>query len=258
MVYIYQLSMRTHRFVLDLFSDKPLGDGCLGGPGIVGGRLRVGGGGGWETRIGLGPNLLSCPPSWVGGGGGSGREEIRPLSVASPLAGPGGGGRGLELMGVVLVGGGGGLRPPKEAAGDGLGLFCDGGTRVGGGGGADRGIVGLTLLFGLLAGKDCWGGEGARTGGGGGLAVDSPGVVLDGGGGGTAFVVFAGFGRTKFGEDGGLFIDSPLVFLLMLPVGGGTGGFRPGGGVGRFRPGVGGGAGRLRPEPGGGVGGFRP
>ena len=64
--------MRTHRFVLDLLSDKPLGDGCLGGPAIVGGRLRVGGGGGWETRTGLGPSLLSCPPSWVGGGGGGG------------------------------------------------------------------------------------------------------------------------------------------------------------------------------------------
>ena len=276
------LSRTTHRFVLDLLSlesEKPLGDGCLGGAAIVGGRLRVGGGGGWETRTGLGPTFFSCPPSWVGGGGGSGREEIRTLSVVS-LGGPGGGGRGLELIGVVLVGGGGGLRPPKEAVGDGLGLFCDGRRRVGGGGGALRGIVGLTLVFGLLARKDC-GGEGVRTGGGRGLAVDGPGVVLDGGGGGIAFVVLAGFGRTKFGEDGGLFIESPLVFLLMLFTGGGAGGFRPGagGGVGRFRPGrfrpgagggagrfrpgrfrpgAGGGAGRFRPGVGGGAGGFRP
>ena len=59
----------------------------------MGGRLRVGGGGGWETRTGLGPTFLSCPPSWVGGGGGGrGREEIRPLSVVS-LCGPGVGGR---------------------------------------------------------------------------------------------------------------------------------------------------------------------
>ena len=82
------------------------------------------------------------------------------------------------LMGVVLFGGGGGLRPPNDCAGDGDGFVLPrgggGGTaRVGGGGGADRGIVGLTLLFGLLAGKDCVG-EGGGGGGGGELHCRQP------------------------------------------------------------------------------------
>lgn len=63
---------------------------------------------------------------------------------------------------------------------------------MGGGGGADRGIVGLTLLFGLLAGKDCVG-EGVRGGGGGSFTVDNPGVVLVGGGGGGNAFAFEGF-----------------------------------------------------------------
>ena len=118
----------------------------------MGGRLRVGGGGGgaWETRMGAGPTLLpasSCTLSLPGGGGGRGLEENLPLSGWSPLPlgpGTGGGGSGRELMGVVLVGGGGGLRPPNDCAGDGLGLPSEGGggtAREGGGGGADRGIV---------------------------------------------------------------------------------------------------------------------